>query len=79
MPSGGSASASPSNASNPAGRPGMPRHERMHRPINTEATRPASANIVPQQAKFDALGSEFDTERPHEAFAMKVPKDFDVP
>ena len=40
-------------------RPGHPqqngRHERMHLTLKKEATRPAGANILQQQGKFDAL------------------------
>ena len=38
-----------------------------------EATRPAGANILQQQAKFDAFIKEFNNERPHEALQMKCP------
>jgi hypothetical protein len=34
---------------------------------------PAGANILQQQAKFDAFQEEFNHERPHEALAMKCP------
>jgi transposase InsO family protein len=58
-------------------RPGHPqqngRHERMHLTLKQEATRPAGANLLQQQAKFDAFVDEFNTERPHEALAMKCP------
>src|SRR5882724_11787449 len=58
-------------------RPGHPqqngRHERMHLTLKKEATRPAGANILQQQAKFDAFLEEFNHERPHEALAMKCP------
>jgi transposase InsO family protein len=58
-------------------RPGHPqqngRHERMHLTLKREATRPAGANILPQQGKFDAFIEEFNAERPHEALAMKCP------
>lgn len=60
-------------------KPGTPtqnaRHERMHRTLKAEATRPAGVNILQQQAKFDAFVSEFNAERPHEALDMKVPAD----
>ncbi len=40
--------------------PGHPqqngRHERMHRTLKIEATRPAGSNFLQQQAKFDAFG-----------------------
>ena len=58
-------------------RPGHPqqngRHERMHLTLKKEATRPAGANILQQQAKFDAFVEEFNHERPHEALDMKCP------
>jgi len=58
-------------------RPGHPqqngRHERMHLTLKKEATRPAGANILQQQAKFDTFIEEFNNERPHEALDMKCP------
>src|SRR3984885_99801 len=58
-------------------RPGHPqqngRHERMHLTLKKEATRPAGANLLQQQAKFDAFLEEFNNERPHEALNMKPP------
>ena len=58
-------------------RPGHPqqngRHARMHLTLKKEATRPAGANILQQQAKFDVFIEEFNNERPHEALAMKCP------
>ena len=58
-------------------RPGHPqqngRHERMHLTLKQQATRPAGANFLQQQAKFDAFIEEFNRERPHEALAMKCP------
>jgi len=45
-------------------RPGHPqqngRHERMHLTLKKEATRPAGANVLQQQAKFDAFLEEFN-------------------
>ena len=58
-------------------KPGRPqqngRHERMHRTLKQETTRPAASNFLRQQAKFDAFITEYNNERPHEALAMKVP------
>ena len=58
-------------------KPGHPqqngRHERMHRTLKAEATRPSGANVFQQQAKFDRFIEEFNNERPHEALAMKTP------
>jgi hypothetical protein len=45
----------------------------MHRTLMAEATRPAGANFLQHQAKFAALISEYNDERPHEAHAMRVP------
>uniref|UniRef100_UPI001BDEA22E DDE-type integrase/transposase/recombinase n=1 Tax=Mesorhizobium sp. dw_380 TaxID=2812001 RepID=UPI001BDEA22E len=58
-------------------RPGNPhengRHERMHRTLKAETTRPPGMNAPQQQARFDAFISEFNDERPHKAIQMKVP------
>jgi transposase InsO family protein len=63
--------------------PGHPqqngRHERMHRTLKQEATRPAGANLLQQQARFDAFVEEFNGERPHEALAMKCPAEVYTP
>jgi transposase InsO family protein len=60
-------------------KPGNPqqngRHERMHRTLKAEATRPASMNFIQQQTRFDAFVDEFNAERPHQALAMKRPAD----
>ena len=60
-------------------KPGNPtqngRHERMHRTLKAEATRPAGMNRLQQQARFDQFVHEFNAERPHEALDMKVPAD----
>src|SRR5947208_17061425 len=61
-------------------KPGHPqqngRHERMHLTLKQEATKPAGANLLEQQAKFDAFLEEFNNERPHEALGMKCPAEF---
>jgi putative transposase len=58
-------------------RPGHPeqngRHERMHLTLKTEATKPAAANALQQQARFDAFIDRFNHERPHQALGMQVP------
>jgi transposase InsO family protein len=60
-------------------KPGRPqqngRHERMHLTLKKEATRPAGANFLQQQGKFDVFVSEYNEERPHEALEMGVPAD----
>jgi transposase InsO family protein len=58
-------------------KPGKPtqngRHERMHLTLKSETTRPPGMNSLQQQARFDDFVREFNTERPHEALAMKPP------
>lgn len=60
-------------------KPGKPqqngRHERMHLTLKKETTRPAKANFLQQQARFDQFVQEFNNERPHEALAMKTPSE----
>ena len=72
---GGSASAFRSNGSNPAIPQQNGRHERMHRTLKTEATKPAAPNVLQQQARFDAFVARYNQERPHQALGMKVPAD----
>jgi putative transposase len=59
--------------------PGHPeqngRHERMHLTLKKEATKPAAANVLQQQARFDAFVDRYNRERPHQALDMKVPAD----
>lgn len=58
-------------------RPGHPeengQHERMHRTLKFETARPARANLLQQQERFDHFVPEFNEVRPHEALAMKPP------
>jgi putative transposase len=60
-------------------KPGHPqdngRHERMHLTLKKDATKPAAANVLQQQARFDAFIEQFNRDRPHQALAMKVPAD----
>jgi len=57
--------------------PGNPqqngRHERMHRTLKAEATRPPAANHCSQQRTFNRFREEFNNERPHEALALETP------
>jgi transposase InsO family protein len=57
--------------------PGKPqqngRHERMHRTLKAETTRPPAGNLQAQQRKFNRFQSEYNTERPHEALDMQTP------
>jgi len=58
-------------------KPGHPeqngRHERMHLTLKTEATKPAAANVLQQQARFETFITHYNHERPHQALAMNVP------
>jgi putative transposase len=59
--------------------PGHPqqngRHERMHRTLKADATKPAAPNVLQQQARFDRFVTQYNQERPHQALGMKVPAD----
>ena len=63
--------------------PGHPhqngRHERMHLTLKKETTRPPGMNSLQQQARFEAFVNEFNTERPHEALAMRCPAELYTP
>jgi len=63
--------------------PGKPqqngRHERMHKTLKAEATRPPAANRRAQQRKFNHFRQEFNEERPHEALDMATPGSIYVP
>jgi transposase InsO family protein len=54
-------------------------HERMHRTLKRETTRPARNNLLQQQERFDAFVEEFNRDRPHEALEMKRPADLYQP
>ena len=45
----------------------------MHLTLKQEAVRPAPANLLQQQERFDKFIYEFNFERPHEALKMKTP------
>lgn len=58
----------------PKGRPDQNgRHERMHRTLKAEATRPPEASVPEQQRRFDAFVNEFNHDRPHEALDQTPP------
>jgi len=63
-------------------KPGHPqqngRHERMHLTLKREATKPAAANVLQQQARFDTFIERYNRDRPHQALDMKVPADLYV-
>ena len=47
----------------------------MHLTLKREATKPAAANVLQQQARFDTFIQQFNHDRPHQALAMKTPAD----
>lgn len=57
--------------------PGRPtqngRHERMHRDLKADCTRPAGKSLADQQRMFDVFRKEYNTIRPHEALGMDRP------
>jgi putative transposase len=62
--------------------PGRPeqngRHERMHRTLKAETTRPPARTRRAQQERLDRWRVEFNEERPHEALGQRPPADFYV-
>jgi transposase InsO family protein len=58
-------------------RPGCPQdngaHEQMHRILKAATARPAAANPLAQQRRFDRWRRHYNWERPHEALGMQVP------
>lgn len=57
--------------------PGKPQqngcHERMHRTLKAETTRPPAGNRATQQRVFNRFRQEFNQVRPHEALALDTP------
>jgi len=57
--------------------PGKPqqngRHERMHRTLKAETTRPPGRAMDDQQSRFDRFRREYNHERPHAALGLDVP------
>jgi putative transposase len=57
--------------------PGKPQqngqHERMHRTLKAETTRPPAANLVQQQMLFNSFKREYNHVRPHEGIELETP------
>lgn len=57
--------------------PGKPQqnscHERMHRTLKEETTRPAAKSLLQQQERFDVFVHTYNHERPHESLDMDTP------
>ena len=49
------------------------RHERMHRTLKAEATRPPAGNLAAQQVRFNRFRAEYNEERPHESLDQEPP------
>ena len=52
------------------------RHERMHRTLKAETTRPPGGDQRAQQRKFNRFVEEFNEDREHEALGQKTPSSF---
>jgi len=50
------------------------RHERMHRDLKAQTTRPPAADLRAQQRCFDRFIEEHNRERPHEALGQQTPE-----
>lgn len=48
-------------------------HERMHRTLKAETTRPAAATLEAQQRRFRGWQTTFNTQRPHESLGQTPP------
>lgn len=55
------------------------RHERMHRTLKAEATKPPAQTMRGQQAVFDRFRHEYNQLRPHEAHGQRPPFQFYEP
>ena len=49
------------------------RHERMHRTLKAETSKPPAGTVAEQQHRFDAFRRHFNEARPHEALGQKAP------
>src|SRR5882757_9389653 len=63
-----------------AGRPQQNgRHERMHRTLKEDNTKPPAASLRAQQSRFDNFRYVFNNERPHEGLNNQVPASLYIP
>lgn len=49
------------------------RHERMHRTLKAQTSRPPAGSAAEQQARFDAFRCHYNEERPHESLGQTPP------
>ena len=63
--------------------PGKPQqngqHERMHRTLKAETTRPPAANLQKQQRLFNSFRREYNEVRPHEGIELYTPASLFIP
>jgi transposase InsO family protein len=63
--------------------PGRPEqngcHERFHRTLKAETTRPPKATIRAQQRAFDRFRRDYNEQRPHESLDQRVPAEIYKP
>lgn len=55
------------------------RHERMHRTLKAQTSRPPAADAREQQARFDVFRRHYNEERPHEALGQRPPQEVYTP
>jgi transposase InsO family protein len=55
------------------------RHERMHRTLKAQTSRPPAANATEQQGRFDTFRRHYNEERPHEALGQRPPHEVYTP
>jgi hypothetical protein len=53
-----------------------PRHERMHRTLKDDTTKPPSEDHHTQQKRFDRFRQLYNHERPHESLGQQTPASF---
>lgn len=49
------------------------RHERMHRTLKAQTSKPPASDRFEQQARFDTFRRHYNEERPHEALGQRPP------
>jgi transposase InsO family protein/transposase-like protein len=49
------------------------RHERMHRTLKAETSKPPARSAAEQQQRFDRFRQHYNEDRPHEALKQKAP------
>jgi hypothetical protein len=49
------------------------KHERMHKTLKAEATKPPGSTLAEQQSRLDRFRAEYNNERPHESLGQETP------